>query len=391
MAPFWLVCGLLTASISAPAPASPTPTPAVAPAQIVVGLTGTDAPFTTDALSKVLAGYLADLEPPRTPVLAQLPPGPEVLPQIAWARERTASPTVERVLWLELRAPGPHRLYLYDPLADRVYLRELADAEPDLLLESIGVVVRSLVASLSAGTPAGMQPLELPPPAPAPQPQPARPAETPPPPITRPPAKRLHLDLALGWRASTLNARIPAQHGVAAQLLIITPRGLLVGLTAGYLASGTAPEQAGLRLDLPRVPLAARVGYRLLRDRIVQLDLDLGLTGELFLPRVHGPATAQTTLAARVGVSPGLGLGVRPFARVPIGLHLHLQLDAWLRDLAFAARGPGGTLVLADAAPLAGTLDLALRYTFGAGEKFSSTRRAAGHQGQRACSPSPRR
>jgi len=61
MAPFWLVCGLLTASIPAPAPASSPPTPAVAPAQIVVGLTGTAAPFTADALARVLAGYLADL------------------------------------------------------------------------------------------------------------------------------------------------------------------------------------------------------------------------------------------------------------------------------------------------------------------------------------------
>ena len=388
MASLWLACGLLTARISATdhAPAPAIATPVVAPPQVIVGLTGAPASFRDDALLKVLAGYLADLEPARAPQVERLPPGAEVLPQIAWARAR--APAVERVLWLELRSPGPHRLYLYDPAADRVYLRELADAEPDLLLESIGVVVRSLVASLSQGTPPGMQPLELP--APEPPPPAATPTPQPVPP-PQPPRPRLHLDLALGYRGATFSAAIPAQHGLAAQLLVITPRGLLLGLTAGYLASGTAPTTAKLQLDLPRVPLVLRAGYRFFRERRVQLDLDLGLTGELLLPRVRGPASPATTLAARVGLSPGLGLGVRPFQRVPIGLHLHLALDLWLRDLGFAARGPAGTILLADAAPLGGSLDLALRYTFGAGDNFSSTRRVRGHLGQRACSPSSRR
>lgn len=389
MAPFWLACGLLTASISATehAPPAAVTTPTTAPPQVVVGLAGAAAPFRDDALLKVLAGYLADLDPPRAPIVLPLPPGDEVLPQIAWARAR-AEPPVERVLWLELRTPGPHRLYLYDPKADRVYLRELDDAEPDLMLETIGVVVRSLVASLSEGTPPGMQPLELPAPEPPPTLAPPIQIAAPPP---SPPPPRLHLDLALGYRGSTFSAAIPTQHGLAAQLLIITPRGLLAGLSAGYLASGTAPERADLSLTLPRINLAARLGYRFLRDRPFHLDLDLGLTTDLLLPRVRGPAEPRTTLAARVGLSPGLGLGVRPFARVPIGLHLHLQLDLWLRDLAFAAQTPGGAVLLADAARLGGTLDLALRYTFGAGHKFSSTRRARGHLGQRACSPSSRR
>lgn len=365
MAPVWLVCGLLTASTPAgTAAASPDLAVASAPRQVLVGLAGEPAPFDPDALQRVLAGYLTDLEPPRSATITALPPGDEVLPQISWARERAGDPAVERVLWLELREPGPHRLYLYEPRSDRVYLRELADAEPDLLLETLGVVVRALVSTLSEGAPPGMQALVVPAPAPAPEPPPPVAAPAAPPPA--PPRRPLHLDLALGYRGGTFNKDIAFQHGLAAQLLLVTRVGVLVGLTGGWLAPG-ATGRDGLRLDLPRVPVGARVGVRLRRERALHIDLDLGLAGELLLPRVSGaPSRPRTTLTARVALSPGVGLGVRPFRRVPLGLHLHLQLDAWLRDLALVVRGPGGDTTLADAAPVGATLDLAVRYTFGA-------------------------
>jgi hypothetical protein len=373
MAIVWLVCGLLTAS---PPAVEPTPAPAVAPAvsprQVVVGLAGRPASFAPDALQRVLTGYLTDLDPPRTSTITTLPPGDEVLPQLAWARERARDPAVERVLWLELRDPGPHRLYLYEPRSDRVYLRELADAEPDVLLETLGVVVRALVAHLSEGTPPGMQAITVPEPAPAPAPapEPPPPAEPARPAPVVAPRPRLHLDLALGYRGSSFAAAIPFQHGVAAQLMLVTRIGVLVGAAGGWLAPGAATRD-DLRLDLTRVPLGLRIGYRLRRDHLFHIDLDLGVASELLLPRISGaPTRPRTTLAARVAVSPGLGLGLRPFnKRVPIGLHLHLQLDAWLRDLALAVRGPGGDAIVADAAPVGATLDLAVRYTFGAGRR----------------------
>lgn len=409
MTPVWLLCGLLAAPAAPPRPhtrADPPASaraPADAPRRVALGLAGLPPSFTDATLQRVLAGYLADLDPPRTASVERLPAGDAVLPQIAWARARSRDPDVERVLWLELRSPGPHRLHLLDPRADRVYLRELDDADPDLLLESLGVVVRALVSSLSEGTPPGMQALDLPAPAPAPA-LPEPPAKDPTP--TPAPPTRLHLDLALGYRASSFNAAIPAQHGVAAHFLIIARRGLLLGLGGGYLSPGTSSTQAGLALAIDRVPLALRLGYRLRRDRPLHLDLDLGLVAEVVRARVVGepPTSPRTTTTARVGLAPGLGLGWHPLLRrfgVPLGLHLHLQLDVWLRDLALAVRGPGGDLVLADAAPVGATLDLALRYTFGAASRprrtaaaaplhnFSSVRAARVHQDRRACSPSP--
>jgi hypothetical protein len=232
------------------------------------------------------------------------------------------------------------------------------------------VVVRSLVATLSEGTPPGMQAVAVPEPPPPPAPAPiVAPVATPSPPPPAPPPPRLHVDVALGYRGSSFAAAIPFQHGLAVQLLLTTPNGLLVGLTGGWLAAGTAVRD-DLRLELPRVPLAARVGYRLRRDRPLHVDLDLGVGGELLFPRVRGAATTpRTTFTARIGVSPGVGLGLRPFKKLPLGLHLHVQLDAWLRDLAFVVRGPSGDTRLADAAPVGATLDLAVRYTFGAGPR----------------------
>ena len=46
-------------------------------------------------------------------------------------------------------------------------------------------------------------------------------------------------------------------------------------------------------------------------------------------------------MVPRIGLSPGLGLGWHPLLRrhgVPLGVHVHLQLDMWLRDLALAAK-----------------------------------------------------
>lgn len=376
MASVWLACGLLTANPGAVAAQMHAPTaaaPSPAPRQVVLGLAGAAPGFAPASLRDVLAGYLADLEPARVAAVEPLPPGDEILPRLAWARDRARDPASERVLWLELREPGPHRLYLYDPRTDRVYLRELADAEPDLLLESVGVVVRTLVATLSEGPPAGMQPVTLPPPPPpepAPKPKPAPvPAPKPAPAAApRPAPAPLHLDLALGYRGSSFGRAIALHHGFAGQLLLATPRGLLVGLTAGYLAPGTAPALSGLRLELARVPLAARIGVRLRRDRALHVDLDLGLAAELLLPRVRSDRAllSRTGVIPRLGLAPGVGLGLRPFRRVPLGLHLHLQLDVWLRDVALAVRRPDGDVVLADAAPVGATFDLALRYTFGA-------------------------
>lgn len=325
--------------------------------KVVVGLTGAAAPFSAERCAAALRGHVDD------PVAVT----PVVGEPYAWSRTAAAGPEVRTVLWLDLRPPGPHRLYLYNAAADRVYVRELADpGDADALLESLGVIVHALLEAVAAGeAPAGMRPVEAvaePEPAPAPDPAPVEP----PPEIKREPEpqkERVAIEVALAYVGRSLAAAAPWQSGIGGRVGVVARRGLVVALGGAWLAPARASGEVAL--GLRRLPFDVTLAYRLRRARALAIDVGATLTLERLAWTVTGPAEARPVgpaQALRVAVGPTVGI----VWRVWRGLQVRsaARLDGWVRDVRLQVAAPDGTRPTLAPPRVAAALDVGLGWQF---------------------------
>lgn len=320
---------------------------------VIVGLAGAAAPFTAARATTALRGHVDD---PLSVVAVDGEP-------YAWSRATAGTPGEPTVLWLELRPPGPHRLYLYAARTDRVYVRELADpGDADALLESLGAVIHALLSSVAAGeAPAGMRAIEAPsePPgldsAPAPAGAPSVPSPT--------PRARPSIEVAVSYLGRSLASAAPWQSGVGGRVAIVAPRGVVASIAGGWLAP--ARVDGAVALELRRAPFDATLGYRLRRARALSIDVGAALTLERLAWSVRGPAEARatgSTQALRIAVGPVIGI----VWRVWRGLQVRsaARLDGWVRDVRLQVATPDGTqTTLAPPAAAAG-LDVGLGWGF---------------------------
>lgn len=320
--------------------------------RVVVGLTGSGAPFSAGRCAEVLRGHV-DAEPEVVPVTGEV---------YAWSRAVAAERGVRAVLWLELRPPGPHRLYLFEAGADRVYVRELGDpGDAEALLESLGVVTHALLESVAAGeAPAGMravEPAEEPAEVPASEPTPTavepRPAS---------PRERVRVEVAASYLGRSLAAGAPWQSGVGLRVGVVL-RGVLVNFGAGWLAPARARGE--VELELRRAPFDAQVGYRFRRARAVAIDAAIAVVFERLAWSVRGPAGAQAqgpTQALRVGVGPVAGIVWRAWRGLQV--RLHARADAWARDVSLQVATPAGPRVTLAPPAVSAGLDVGLGWSF---------------------------
>jgi hypothetical protein len=318
---------------AAPGPSRTAPVGAEVPAapRVVLGLTGAPAPFSAERCATVLRGHI-DGEAAVLPIDGE---------PYAWSRT-SAGERAGEVMWLEIRVPGPHRLYLFAPATDRVYVRELADpGDPEALLESLGVVIHALLSAVAAGEPpAGMRPVE---PESAPPPEPVKePAKQPVKEPVMPPVRaRARVELAVAYLGRSLVAGAPWQSGIGARVGVIAPRGLVASLGGGWLAP--ARLDSTVALELRRAPFDAQVGYRLRRERALAIDVTAGVALERLAWTVTGPAEARAqgpSQALRVGLGPAVGLVWRAWRGLEV--RLHARMDAWVRDARLQVATPEG-------------------------------------------------
>lgn len=312
------------APVKAEVPATP---------KVVLGLTGAPAPFSAERCATVLRGHI-DGAAAVVPVAGE---------PYAWS-QTSAGERAGEVMWLEIRVPGPHRLYLFSPAADRVYVRELADpGDPEALLESLGVVIHALLSAVAAGEPpAGMRAVE---PEPVQEPAPEQVSAPVQEPVKRPapePARaRAQVEVAVAYLGRSLVAGAPWQSGIGARVGVIAPRGLVASLGGGWLAP--ARLESTVALELRRAPFDAQVGYRLRRERALAIDVTAGVALERLAWTVTGPAEARAqgpSQALRVGLGPAVGLVWRAWRGLEV--RLHARMDAWVRDARLQVATPAG-------------------------------------------------
>lgn len=357
--PFAVPFALVIALGAAAAPARPAaPKEAVASRKVVVGLTGVAAPFSAERCAGALRGH----------VDGALAVVPVVGEPYAWSRRAAAEPDVRTVLWLDVRTPGPHRLYLYAAAADRVYVREIAEpGDADALLESLGVVIHALLEAVAAGeAPAGMRPVEetvAPPEPETVEPEAAK--------VEAPPAvkkeetktERVAAEVAIAYLGRSLAAAAPWQSGVGGRVAVVAPGGLVASIGGGWLAPGQAAGE--VTLALRRLPFDATIGYRFRRARKLAIDVAASATIERLAWSVTGPTEARAvgaTQALRVAVGPVVGI----VWRVWRGLQVRsaVRLDGWVRDVRLQVATPDGTRPTLAPSPVSAGLDVGLGWGF---------------------------
>lgn len=354
---FAVPLALVIALGAAAAPTRPgAPKEAVASRKVVVGLTGAAAPFSAERCAGALRGH----------VDGALAVVPVVGEPYAWSRRFAAEPDVRTVLWLDVRAPGPHRLYLYAAAADRVYVREIAEpGDADALLESLGVVIHALLEAVAAGeAPAGMRPVEetVAPPEPAKVEEPPAKVEGPPP-VKEEKKERAAVEVAIAYLGRSLAAAAPWQSGVGGRVAVVAPRGLVASIGGGWLAPAQASGE--VTLALRRLPFDATIGFRFRRARTLAIDVVASATFERLAWSVTGPTEARAvgaTQALRVAVGPVVGI----VWRVWRGLQVRsaVRLDGWLRDVRLQVATPDGTRPTLAPPPVSAGLDVGLGWGF---------------------------
>jgi hypothetical protein len=338
---------------AAPGPVRTTSVGAEVPARprVVLGLTGTPAPFSPERCATVLRGHI-DAPASVVPVEREA---------YAWSRAIAGEPGVRAVMWLELRTPGPHRLYLFSAAADRVYVRELADpGDPEALLESLGVVIHALLSAVAAGEPpAGMRPVE---PEPV-EPEPVKPEPVAAPPTPEPPKPRTRVEVAVAYLGRSLVAGAPWHSGVGLRVGVIAPRGWLVTIGGGWLAPGRL--DSAVALELRRAPFDVHAGFRFRRERALAIDVTAGVALERLAWTVTGPAEARAqgpVQALRVGLGPAVGVVWRAWRGLEV--RLHARADAWVRDARLQVATPTGLRTALAPPPVSAGVDAGVGWVF---------------------------
>lgn len=325
---------------------------------VVVGLPEGDPSFDTATFRDALAIHFEGTG--LATEVVEVPRG--TLPEhLLWASTRTDEPDVRVVFWVEGAPAGGHRLYLMQPNSGgglgRVWVREVPQAsDPDLMLESLGVMLRALATGLDESTePSGMEPVVVelaasqanPPP--EPEPEPSRSAH------------RVSLRVAAEYVGGNLDGRSPFASGVGARLGLDDATGALVYVGAAWMAPSSRADGA---VVIQRVPVVFGGGYRFRRDADLTPTLDVGLTTEPIWwtiddrPGVRG----RNGHSWRVAVSPGGGFDWRLWRG--LGVHAHVRIDVWVSDLELVIEREGRRENVFDPHPVSATLRLGLHYAF---------------------------
>lgn len=207
-----------------------------------------------------------------------------------------ADPVVVRVA-LRRTAPDSVHLEVWVPGERRPWSRSLHDdGDPDLLLETLGVVIRGIVTAPPRPIPDATLQAESPATSPAPAP--------------RSRGRAPWIDLALAYRGETFAAASPWHSGVLASLWWQSRRGLVFGGSVAWVPRHRV--DAGLAIQ--RVPVGLTAGWRWRQGRRVRPGLHADLVAEAL-----GWRGTVGTASARPGWALRIGAGVAVDATIEVG------------------------------------------------------------------------
>ncbi|MBC8067372.1 MAG: hypothetical protein IAG13_03485, partial [Deltaproteobacteria bacterium] len=157
----WCVALLLAAAQPGEAPTG---------GRVIVGVVPGDAPFADPALDGILdAGFGGTTTVAEVHALSL---EHDLVDRMEWARSMTGD-DVRAVYWVEPVDAQRHRLYLFDPRTEQIWVRSLPQgSDPADVLDTLAAMVRSLTEGMPTGDPRGMQRIEAAPQQPTPTPQP---------------------------------------------------------------------------------------------------------------------------------------------------------------------------------------------------------------------------
>ena len=260
--------------------------------------------------------------------------------------ERDATEARPRVELSRL-ATGAVQVDVWVEGADTPWSREIPDdGDPDLLLESIGVVVRGM---LVAGVP-------------EPEPEP-KPATVPPRPVEPELPPPSQLDAAIAYYGETVAADLPWQSGIGAHLTWQAPRGLLVDGGVAWMPSHRIRTGAGAGLGIQRVHATVGAGFRFRRQRRVRPAVLASVGAE-----VLGWSGAATQTQEQPGFAARVAAGVAGELQVDVGAGFfaiaRIGADAWLVGADLVASSAGGERRLLQTSIVSGQAALGVGYRF---------------------------
>ncbi len=285
----------------------------------------------------------------------------DLLDHITWAEGR-GGPDVLAVYFVELLDGGQRRLYLFEPETGALWVRELPRTEDqDLLLETLGAMMRGTSSALKDGPPRGMDPVERPE-APPPPPR-SLPTEPEPRPDPEPQPRRARFTVALGYLGGNLEGAAPWQSGGVVGVDVELASGATVGLAGGVYAP--ARTRGTPALNVLRVPIRIAGGYRFRPDAALRPGVGLGLVIEPLRWRASDPAPevdASDGQTFRLGLAPDFDLRWRLVGG--LGLHARVSVDVWLSNADLVVEDGDQRETRFRPHPVAAALDAGLHYTF---------------------------
>ncbi|MBI5486530.1 MAG: hypothetical protein HY905_04285 [Deltaproteobacteria bacterium] len=350
----WLFT-LLPAEVPAEPASPPTavPPPAASPGPIVALLIATNGPDGPGgSLLDAIQAQLTDL-----PVELIVEPAaelPSTLPaQIALAADFARRAGAATVFWFDSSVPDRVFVYLAERGGSRLLMRAVDSADPAERVESVAVIVRSLVQSILAGGTIGMSlPATSPAASPPPEPPVAAPSPEPPPP-TEPPAETPApsdqppwLGLQLAYAVDFYSSEATALHGLDAGVLFHVHENW--SLFAAYRVLGDAEVSGGgIQLGVGRHPLELGVRFRWPID---DWDFGASLFGavDVLTPRAGSTVAGMRASPSSDAWVGGMGLLVHGSYRLAGMLRIFLDggVDVWFDPLDFAAETGDGQVVL---------------------------------------------
>lgn len=262
-----------------------------------------------------------------------------------WAASGTPA---RAVFWLVPDGPDALRLQLWLPGDAGAWSRTLPrEADTQALLESIGVMVRTMATSIEP----------TPTPVASPPPSPVVTKVAPPAP---PPRRRTFVDLALGYAGSNVADAAPWHSAVAARAHVVAPFGLtaLVGVTwAPPQRATTTPAST-----LQRIGVELGLGATFRREARVQPWVGGAALIEALGWRVRD-VDAGRGWAARIGVAAAGGIDVALSRRV--GIVAIGRVDVWAHNANLVVVENARRRTLLRAHPVAGTAWVGVRVRLG--------------------------
>ncbi|MCR9163844.1 MAG: hypothetical protein NXI35_24380 [bacterium] len=303
---------MLIALALAPLLVQPPAVEEAAEAPVLVVRSRADLGLAEATVQRALEGHLADV-------------GYDV--HVDFAPEQRPWPPAAVRVELHPAADGGLRVELQRALDPRPWARTLPpEPNPDLRLESLGVLVRSMLSA----------PLPEPEPAPRPAPEPT--------------PRHAALDLALGYRGDSLAAAHPWHSSVALDVAARTHQGLALGIALAY-----TPSHAGAALSLQRVGGLLRLGAAFRPTQRLQPAVfahghleGLGWSG--------APNASRATPGWALRVGAGASGELRALVRGGWFVSARLGVTAWIRGATLEEQRAEARSTLVRTFPASGTV-----------------------------------